>query len=178
MAVSDPTRGAHKAAKLYVGNGKLSHEILSFRCPKTNGLRQIRIAAGRQEVITGYTLHEVNQITHQWEPYQFVEVSDIKDMQHARGLVFAVNQEIESDNLQESIEKQKNIAQSVAETEAENAGLATFAAANKTGDVQESELEVVQLEDGKDTEKKGGTGFEYGVSKRASGRTSKARRSA
>jgi hypothetical protein len=171
-----------KTPKLYVANGNNSHAVLQYRCPKTNQLRSLRIGAGRQEEISGkYTTDEIHQIVRQLEQYhtEVARVEDLRSSTNPRGMIFCLDKQFTSDVIAEGIEKSKEIAQEIASSEAENAGLAAFSAAKSVvGDVRETTLEVIQQDERGNTVRNSAIDFSYQVSKKAAGRQASARRGA
>ena len=169
-----------KTPKLYVANGKLVHEVLQFRCPRTLQLRSLRVGAGQQVEVTGkYNADEIHQIVEQLSVYhnEVKTVAELKTVKNPRGLIFCLDKPIDADVISERIEKEKDLAQEIAAEEGERAGLAAFVAAKKTGGATETTLEVVQQDEyGNAARGDKAVNFEVGVSKRANGRQEGKRR--
>ena len=137
--------------KLFLSNGTMQHRILQYRCPHQNEIRQVMIPAGRQVEVRDerYTPEQVKSLETQLTMAGAVLKTDAKHIGRPFSLLYWFDAPITHDAIDESRARDIKARQDVSAEVTEAAGLATFAtlAMPNPDKVQETSLEVVQLDD-------------------------------
>lgn len=164
--------------KLFIANGTLQNITFCFRCPNTGQVRYQPIHNRKQVMIDGYSPEHVKKITDHLDRFGARPAAEADRVDSVLGLIYKTEKEIPSGKIDDAIDRNKEVLKNVASDAAESAGLAAFRAASQHSDtpVNETEMEVVQLDAFGQKPMRGGVDYSATVSRKATGRQDGTRR--